>query len=264
MLAVRRLVRLRPPRRPALPRPRRRRRRRSSDAYARRGRSAETDRAPARRSAARATCCSARSTTTPPSATRWGSNLNAARPSRSRKRLKQVASIIRYDASSPPTPIGARFFHVRLGGFDTHTHQGALAGTQPRSSTQLSQALNAFYDDMVELGDRRRRPLIVMTFSEFGRRVAENGGRHQRRHRPRRRVAALRGRAAERRSIAGGVYGTLPVAETPDLEGGGNLKPGTRTSAACTRPSSTSGSASPRRARAAPPGSPFTSLPFLT
>jgi uncharacterized protein (DUF1501 family) len=62
--------------------------------------------------------------------TSWSSNLNPLLGGLA-NRLKQVASIIRHDASSPPSPTGARFFHVRLGGFDTHTQQGALSGSQP-------------------------------------------------------------------------------------------------------------------------------------
>src|SRR5439155_646296 len=89
------------------------------------------------------------------------------------RRLKQVASIIRYDASSPSSPIGARFFHVRLGGFDTHTQQGTLTGSQPVRLQRIAASIKAFYDDMVSLGVAGK--CLMMTFSEFGRRVAENG-----------------------------------------------------------------------------------------
>jgi uncharacterized protein (DUF1501 family) len=105
--------------------------------------------------------------------TGWSSALDAlAAPSSLSRRLKQVASIIRHDSLSPPAPTGARFFHVRIGGFDTHTQQGALTGSQPTLLQRLSQALTAFYDDMVALGVASK--VLMVTFSEFGRRVAEN------------------------------------------------------------------------------------------
>ena len=58
--------------------------------------------------------------------TTWGSNLNGLGGSLGTS-LKQVASILRYDVLNPGTPTGARFFHVRLGGFDTHTQQQATS-----------------------------------------------------------------------------------------------------------------------------------------
>ncbi|TMA55919.1 MAG: DUF1501 domain-containing protein, partial [Deltaproteobacteria bacterium] len=104
--------------------------------------------------------------------TSWSSHLDGVGIELAR-RLKQVASIIRYDASSPSSPIGARFFHVRLGGFDTHTQQGTLTGSQPVRLQRIAASIKAFYDDMVSLGVAGK--CLMMTFSEFGRRVAENG-----------------------------------------------------------------------------------------
>ena len=59
---------------------------------------------------------------------------------------------------------------VTLGGFDTHgnqplTHQGLL--------TQLSDSIKVFYDDLNYDGFDSK--VLTMTFSEFGRRVNENG-----------------------------------------------------------------------------------------
>ena len=86
-----------------------------------------------------------------------------------------MASVIRYDNTvpAPAHPAGARFFHVRIGGFDTHTNQGVLTGRQSGLLAQVSKAVKAFYDDMVTLGVANK--VLIMTFSEFGRRVAENG-----------------------------------------------------------------------------------------
>jgi uncharacterized protein (DUF1501 family) len=78
-------------------------------------------------------------------------------------RLKLAAQLIDAD-------LGARIFYVSLDGFDTHatqlpTHAALLA--------QLSGAMTAFYKDMAARGYQDR--IVTMTFSEFGRRVAQNG-----------------------------------------------------------------------------------------
>jgi uncharacterized protein (DUF1501 family) len=144
--------------------------------------------------------------------TSWPSNLNG-QSNQLANRLKEVASIIRYDASSPPSPTGARFFHVRLGGFDTHTQQGTLIGAQPVRLQRVSDAIAAFYEDMVDLGVANK--VVILTFSEFGRRAAESGG-----------IGTDHGAAAPLfvvgDPVAGGIYGGVP--DLGDLDGSGNLK----------------------------------------
>jgi uncharacterized protein (DUF1501 family) len=146
--------------------------------------------------------------------TGWASNLDPVQGSLAR-RLKQVASIIRHDAGSPPAPTGARFFHVRMGGFDTHTQQGTLAGAQPLLLQRTSDTIKAFHDDMVGLGVSSK--VLVMTFSEFGRRVAENGAAGT--------AGTDHGAAAPLfvvgDAVQGGVYGTVPALNDLDK---GNLK----------------------------------------
>jgi uncharacterized protein (DUF1501 family) len=71
--------------------------------------------------------------------------------------------------------LGTRIFYVSLDGFDTHAAQGGAAGAHARLLRQLSDAISAFYRDMEERGHKDR--LCVMTFSEFGRRVIENGSK---------------------------------------------------------------------------------------
>jgi uncharacterized protein (DUF1501 family) len=66
--------------------------------------------------------------------------------------------------------LGARLFYVSLGGFDTHSSQG---GTHSGLLGQLGGAMNAFYRDMAQKGHGDR--VLMMTFSEFGRRARENG-----------------------------------------------------------------------------------------
>lgn len=80
-------------------------------------------------------------------------------------RLKLAAQLIDAD-------LGARLFYVSLGNFDTHSTQ---ANTHAQLLEQLSSAVTAFYRDLAGRGHAKR--LMIMTFSEFGRRPYENGSR---------------------------------------------------------------------------------------
>jgi uncharacterized protein (DUF1501 family) len=77
--------------------------------------------------------------------------------------LKMVAKLI---GGGLPT----RIYYVSQGGYDTHTNQTA---THERLLKELGDSVRAFVDDMKAQGNMER--VMVMTFSEFGRRVAENG-----------------------------------------------------------------------------------------
>jgi uncharacterized protein (DUF1501 family) len=77
-------------------------------------------------------------------------------------RLKLVAQLIEAD-------IGARIFYVTLNGFDTHANQLTIHANLLR---ELSEAATAFFKDMSARGHRDR--VLLMTFSEFGRRAKEN------------------------------------------------------------------------------------------
>ncbi|MEX1118138.1 MAG: DUF1501 domain-containing protein [Terrimicrobiaceae bacterium] len=76
--------------------------------------------------------------------------------------LELVARLI---AGSMPT----RVYYVSQGGYDTHSNQ---LGTHERLLKDLDAALSAFLAEMKSMGTLDR--VVVMTFSEFGRRVAEN------------------------------------------------------------------------------------------
>jgi uncharacterized protein (DUF1501 family) len=76
--------------------------------------------------------------------------------------LKLVAKLI---GGGLPT----RVFYVSQGGYDTHTNQ---TNTQERLLKDLGDSVNAFVEDLKGQGNLSR--VLVMTFSEFGRRVAEN------------------------------------------------------------------------------------------
>ncbi len=77
--------------------------------------------------------------------------------------LKLVAQLI---ASGMST----RIYYVKVGGFDTHAGQ---LTSHPRLVEEVSSSIAAFVDDLKQLGHYNRTTL--MTFTEFGRRVHENG-----------------------------------------------------------------------------------------
>ncbi len=65
-----------------------------------------------------------------------------------------------------------RVYYVSQGGYDTHANQ---AGSHERLLGELAEAMEAFRRDMVAQGNFSR--VLMMTFSEFGRRVSENANR---------------------------------------------------------------------------------------
>lgn len=66
--------------------------------------------------------------------------------------------------------LGLRVGYVTLGGFDTHANQQQ---THDVLMTTLANGLSAFYTDLA--GHGKADNVVVMTWSEFGRRVEENG-----------------------------------------------------------------------------------------
>ncbi|MFN8250598.1 MAG: DUF1501 domain-containing protein [Ferruginibacter sp.] len=78
------------------------------------------------------------------------------------KDLKTIASLIFSD-------INTKVYYVSLGSFDTHVAQ---EGQQKRLFTELNDAVKAFTDDLKQNG--RFNDVMMMTFSEFGRRVSQN------------------------------------------------------------------------------------------
>lgn len=66
--------------------------------------------------------------------------------------------------------VGGRIFYASIGGFDTHAGQ---AGMHASLLQTLSDGLYAFRRDLVRL--RQWERVAVLGFSEFGRRVDENG-----------------------------------------------------------------------------------------
>lgn len=101
----------------------------------------------------------------------WPSAGNSAYPSFGLARnLQTVAQLIRAD-------VGIRIFFTELGGegfggFDNHANQ---IGNHCAMLHQLSESVAAFIHDLKR--DRLLDNVLLMTFSEFGRTVKENGRR---------------------------------------------------------------------------------------
>ncbi len=79
------------------------------------------------------------------------------------KNLKTIASLISSD-------INTRVYYVSLGSFDTHVGQRAK---QEKLFSDLNDAIKPFTDDLKL--NHRFENMLMITFSEFGRRVRENG-----------------------------------------------------------------------------------------
>jgi uncharacterized protein (DUF1501 family) len=78
------------------------------------------------------------------------------------KSLKTIASLIFSD-------INTKVYYLSLGSFDTHVAQD---GQQKRLFTEMNAAINAFVKDLK--ANNRFQDVLMMTFSEFGRRVQQN------------------------------------------------------------------------------------------
>ncbi len=76
--------------------------------------------------------------------------------------LKIIASLILSE-------INTKVYYVSLGSFDTHANQ---LQQQKRLFDELNEAVKAFTNDMKK--NNRFNDVLMMTFSEFGRRVSQN------------------------------------------------------------------------------------------
>jgi uncharacterized protein (DUF1501 family) len=106
--------------------------------------------------------------------------------------------------------LGLRVGYVTLGGFDTHATQ---ADTQATLLQELAEGLAAFYNDLT--AHNAAENVVMMTWSEFGRRVEENGN-----------AGTDHGTAAPLfvlgDAVQGGVYGEPP--DLTRLDNAGNLQ----------------------------------------
>src|SRR5437870_12346916 len=80
--------------------------------------------------------------------------------------LKQIAQLIKSD-------VGLEVAFTDVGGWDTHAGEGGSQGQLANNLRQFSNAIAAFTCDLGSLmGD-----VVLVTMSEFGRTVRENGNR---------------------------------------------------------------------------------------
>lgn len=78
--------------------------------------------------------------------------------------LKQIAQLIKMN-------VGMEVAFAESGGWDTHFNQGTDTGIFARNVNDLSNSIMAFWTDMGTLQD----DVTVMTMTEFGRTVKQNG-----------------------------------------------------------------------------------------
>jgi uncharacterized protein (DUF1501 family) len=78
------------------------------------------------------------------------------------RRLELIGRIIK-------AGFGTRIYYTSIDGFDTHANQ---LGAHAALLNELSDSIAAFHKDLADAGQADR--VAVLTFSEFGRRVAEN------------------------------------------------------------------------------------------
>jgi len=105
--------------------------------------------------------------------------------------------------------LATRIYHVSQGGYDTHAGQ---KGSHERLLRELGDAVSAFLDDIAAQGEPFKR-VTLLTFSEFGRRVAENasGGTDH---------GAAAPLFVAGGSIKGGLYGKYPRLDSAALDRG--------------------------------------------
>ena len=126
-----------------------------------------------------------------------------------------LAQALRMVAGAMVKGVGTNVFWVQTGGYDTHASQNpnAANGAYSTLMTTLNDALFAFYTDLQNQG--LLNDTLVLQFSEFGRRIAENGSQGTD-HGAAGLMMALGG------SVKGGLYGTAPNlrvgADNPTLE----------------------------------------------
>jgi uncharacterized protein (DUF1501 family) len=120
-----------------------------------------------------------------------------------------IASSLKLVAETIVSGLGVRVAHVTLGGFDNHAREKPV---HDKLLLDLDQALAAFMQDLTGHGLSDR--VLVMSWSEFGRRVKENGS-----------AGTDHGTAAPMfllgAPVNGGLYGAEP--SLSDLDNG-NLK----------------------------------------
>jgi uncharacterized protein (DUF1501 family) len=78
--------------------------------------------------------------------------------------LRQIAQLVK-------AGVGLEVAFAESGGWDTHVQQGAAQGSFARRADDLAKSIAAFWTDLGE----RRSDVVLLTMTEFGRTVRENG-----------------------------------------------------------------------------------------
>jgi uncharacterized protein (DUF1501 family) len=114
-----------------------------------------------------------------------------------------LGQALRAVAGAMSRDIGTKIFYVTTGGFDTHSAQNTNAanGTYFNLMATLNDAVFAFYSDLQNQG--LLQDTLLVTFSEFARRINENGSQGTD-HGAASTMLVLGGR------VNGGFYGTAP------------------------------------------------------
>ena len=81
----------------------------------------------------------------------------------------QIASSLKLVARLIAGGLPTRVFYVSQGGYDTHTNQ---TPAHQRLLGEMTSGVKAFFEDLRQMGQDQR--VMLMTFSEFGRRVGQN------------------------------------------------------------------------------------------
>ena len=129
------------------------------------------------------------------------------------------AQALRMIAGAMNQDLGTKIFWVQTGGYDTHASQNpnAANGAYTNLMTTLNGGLTAFYRDLLNQG--LLNDTLVLQFSEFGRRITENGSQGTD-HGAASVMMAMGG------GIRGGIYGTAPrlnpTPDNPTLENSGS------------------------------------------
>ncbi|MGE0394562.1 MAG: DUF1501 domain-containing protein [Vicinamibacterales bacterium] len=129
-----------------------------------------------------------------------------------------LAIALRTVAGAMVRGTGTRVFWVQTGGFDTHSAQGnAGGGAYANLMGTLNDGVSAFYNDL--RGQGLWSNTLVLLFSEFGRRISENGSAGTD-HGAAGVMMAMGG------AVRGGLYGTAatldPAGQNPTLENNGS------------------------------------------
>ena len=133
--------------------------------------------------------------------------------------FREVAKVIYAQEKTPAlSGVAARYFRLRLGGFDTHAEQGANqpGGWHFDLQAEVGASLKHFFDDLADMDPVLPERVAVLVWSEFGRRVAQNGSGTD--HGSQGPMLVVGGK------VNGGIYGQHPNIASADWNADGNTR----------------------------------------